>query len=607
MERSGDTSGIELETIRERYRQERDKRLIPGRGVIHDLKHEPQFAEYLEDPFTPFLQREPITDEVDVAIIGAGMSGVVVGAKLREAGVRRIMLIDKAGGVGGTWYWNRYPGVMCDVESYIYMPMLEEMNYVPTTKYAFGEEIRQHLDAIASKYGLVEDALFHTGVERSEWDESNSQWVLRTDRGDEIRAKYLIHAVGILNLVKLPVIPGMEKFKGKAFHSARWDYEYTGGSQEDPRMTNLADKVVGVVGVGASGIQTLPPLAESAKHVYVFQRTPSAIGVRGNCPTDDDFATALGPGWQQERMENFSAVMIGHTVERNLVDDGWTWHTARLNNPDIKEGMTPEEIAAAVEAFDYEVMEEHRRRIEELVADPAVAEGLKPYYRYLCKRPLFHDEYFLAFNKPNVTLVDCPSGVEQITEHGAVACGTEYELDVIVYATGFEAELTPFPRRAAHPIIGRGGITMDEKWADGVISLHGMTTHGFPNMFIMPAPGQQAVTTHNFTHLMVLGADHIATSIGLLEERGAKSFETTEAAENAWTDTILSTARDNTAFMAACTPSRLNFEGHPEMFNPRSSAYGGGYGDVFGYRDLLADWRASGEFEGWELVMDNES
>ena len=354
MERSGDTSGIELETIRERYRQERDKRLIPGRGVIHDLKHEPQFAEYLEDPFTPFLQREPITDEVDVAIIGAGMSGVVVGAKLREAGVRRIMLIDKAGGVGGTWYWNRYPGVMCDVESYIYMPMLEEMNYVPTTKYAFGKEIRQHLDAIASKYGLVEDALFHTGVERSEWDESNSQWVLRTDRGDEIRAKYLIHAVGILNLVKLPVIPGMEKFKGKAFHSARWDYEYTGGSQEDPRMTNLADKVVGVVGVGASGIQTLPPLAESAKHVYVFQRTPSAIGVRGNCPTDDDFATALGPGWQQERMENFSAVMIGHTVERNLVDDGWTWHTARLNNPDIKEGMTPEEIAAAVEAFDYE-------------------------------------------------------------------------------------------------------------------------------------------------------------------------------------------------------------------------------------------------------------
>ena len=185
---------------------------------------------------------------------------------------------------------------MCDVESYIYMPMLEELNYVPTTRYAFGEEIRQHLDNIATKYGLVDDALFHTGVDTSEWDEGTSRWVISTDRGDEIRARYLIMAVGILNLMKLPVIPGMETFEGAAFHTARWDYEYTGGSQEDPHMTKLADKVVGVVGVGASGIQAVPPLAESAKHVYVFQRTPSAIGVRGNRPTDDEFGEQLHAG-----------------------------------------------------------------------------------------------------------------------------------------------------------------------------------------------------------------------------------------------------------------------------------------------------------------------
>jgi cation diffusion facilitator CzcD-associated flavoprotein CzcO len=401
--------------------------------------------------------------------------------------------------------------------------------------------------------------------------------------------------------MKLPVIPGQEDFEGKAFHTARWDYDYTGGSQEDPRMTKLADKVVGLVGVGASGIQALPPLAESAKHVYVFQRTPSAIGVRGNRPTGDDFAEQLHPGWQTERMENFSAVMIGRPVERDLVDDGWTWHTARLNNPKIREGMTPAEIGAMVEAYDYEVMEEHRRRIEEIVGDAAIADGLKPYYRYGCKRPCFHDEYLVAFNNPNVTLVNCATGVERITPHGAVACGTDYELDCIVFATGFEAELTPFARRAGHTIVGRGGVTMEEKWWEGVVSLHGMTTHGFPNMFIMPAPGQQAVTTHNFTHLMVLGADHIAATVGLLEARGVEWFETTEDAENEWTDIILSTARDNSAFMSACTPSRLNFEGHPEMMNPRNGAYGGGYGDVFGYRDLLADWRASGDFEGWEL------
>jgi cation diffusion facilitator CzcD-associated flavoprotein CzcO len=599
------TSAFEPEPVRAKYAEERAKRMTESRGVIHDLRGDDRFRDYVRDPFTPFTDRDPVTRDTDVAIIGAGMSGVVMGAKLREVGVRDITLVDRAGGIGGTWYWNRYPGVMCDVESYIYMPMLEELNYVPRTRYAFGEEIRAHLDAIATKYGLVDDALFHTGVDSSEWDDATSRWVIRTDRGDEIRARYLIMAVGILNLMKLPVIPGMESFEGKTFHTARWDYDYTGGSQEDPRMTKLADKVVGVVGVGASGIQAVPPLAESAKHVYVFQRTPSAIGVRGNRPTDEDFAEQLRPGWQRNRMENFSAVMIGRSVERDLVDDGWTWHTARINNPVIEDGMTGADIATMVETMDYDVMEHHRGRIAEIVSDPSVAEGLKPYYRYGCKRPCFHDEYLAAFNNPNVTLVDCPAGVEAITPHGAIANGTEYELDCIVLATGFEAELTPFARRAGHTIVGRGGLTMEEKWKDGVMSLHGMTTNGFPNMFIMPAPGQQAVTTHNFTHLMVLGAEHIAATIGLLEERGVKSFEVTEEAEQAWTDIILSTARDSSAFMAACTPSRLNFEGNPSMFNPRNGAYGGGYGDVFGYRDLLTEWRSSGEFAGWEL--DEES
>jgi cation diffusion facilitator CzcD-associated flavoprotein CzcO len=599
------TSAFDPEAIRDKYAEERAKRMTESRGVINDLGHDERFAEYTKDPFTPFIEREAVRQDVDVAIIGAGMSGVVVGAKLREAGLRDIVLIDKAGGIGGTWYWNRYPGVMCDVESYIYMPMLEEMNYVPTTRYAFGDEIRRHLDAVANKYGLVDDALFHTGVESSEWDDATGRWRVRTDRGDDVRAKYLIMAVGILNLMKLPMIPGQDTFEGAAFHTARWDYEYTGGGPDDPHLTKLADKVVGVIGNGASGIQAVPPLAESAKHVYVFQRTPSAIGERGNRPTDDTFADRLYPGWQKDRMENFSGIMIGREFEADLVDDGWTHHTARLNNPPKNpkyvEGMDLADIPAIVEAYDYDVMEEHRARIDEIVADPAVAEMLKPYYRYGCKRPCFHDEYLLAFNNPNVTLVDCPAGVEEIRPHSAVANGVEYELDCLVYATGFEGELTPFARRAGHTIIGRGGITMEEKWRDGVLSLHGMTTHGFPNMFIMPAPGQQAVTTHNFTHLMVVGAEHIATTVGMLEARGVKAFETTAEAEQSWTDIIISTWRDNSAFMTACTPSRLNFEGHPEVLKPNNGAYGGGYGDFFGYQQLLADWRAAGDFEGFAL------
>jgi len=594
---------FDQDAVRAKYGQERAKRLSEARKAVVDLASDDTFAQYLRDPHTPFVERAPISDETGdgVVIIGAGLAGVVLGAKLREAGVERVRLIDKAGGIGGTWYWNRYPGLFCDVESYIYMPMLEEMNCVPTSRYATGVEILRHLETIAHKYDLVDDALFHTGVETSEWDESGSCWVLRTDRGDEIRARHLVVAPGILNLVKLPKIPGMEDFQGAAFHTSRWDYEYTGGTPEDPRLTNLSDKVVGVIGTGGTAVQCVPPLAEWSKHLYVFQRTPSAIGVRDNRPTDEQFLEQLKPGWQRERMENFTAVMIGRQVDRDLTDDSWTHHMAKVANPPVEPGMPVEAIERMVEEIDYQVMEEHRTRVEQIVSDPEVAEALKPYYRYLCKRPLFHDEYLPTLNRPDVTLVDCPSGVERVLEHGVVANGTEYELDCIVYATGFEAEITPLPRRTGQTIIGRNGLSLAEKWKDGAATLHGITTRGFPNMFIMPAPAQQAVTTVNYTHLAVLGAEHIAGAIAKLDERGVRSFEVSQEAEDAWTDGIIAVFRDSSAFMASCTPSRLNFEGDPSQINPRTGSYGGGYGDFFGYQDLLHEWLDSGTFAGWEL------
>jgi cation diffusion facilitator CzcD-associated flavoprotein CzcO len=588
------------EAVHAKYAEERAKRMVEGRAEIRDLTGDDPFASYRSDPFTPFIEREPIVEDIDVAVIGAGMCGVLVGADLRKVGVDKIRLIDKSGGFGGTWYWNRYPGVMCDVESYIYMPMLEEMNYIPKTRYAFGDEIREHFEAIAKKYDLVDDALFHTGVEKSEWDERSGRWIIRTDRGDVLRARYLVPAVGILNLMKLPAIPGMELFQGKSFHSARWDYSYTGGGP-DTNMTNLADKVVGIIGTGASAIQAIPPLAESAKHLYVFPRTPSAIGVRGNRPTPEDFAENLKPGWQQERMENFTSVMLGRPVDHDLTDDGWTHHMAKVANPAVTPDMTPEEIAQFAEEFDYAVMEEHRSRVEQLVADSDIAESLKPYYRYLCKRPCFHDEYLDTFNRPNVTLVDSPAGIERVTEHGLVVQGTEYELDCLIYATGFEAEVTPFPRRAGHPIVGRGGLTIAEKWKDGSSTLHGIVTRGFPNMFIMPSPGMQSVTTISITHLNVEGAAHIAATIAALDKAGVKVFDVSEEAEAEWVSTIESTARDTSAFMAACTPSRLNFEGDPSAANPRNGSYGGGYGDFYGWQALLKEWRERGDFPGFEL------
>ena len=535
-------------------------------------------------------------------IVGGGIAGVLAGAHLRKAGLERIRIVDQAGGIGGTWYWNRYPGVMCDVESYIYLPMLEELDYIPTRRYAFGEEIRQHLEAIADRYDLVEDALFHTGVTGAEWHEEAARWQIRTDRDDVVNCRWYVLAVGILNLMKLPTIPGMEDFAGRSFHTARWDYEYTGGSPDEP-LTGLADKVIGLIGTGASGIQCVPPLAESAEHLYVFQRTPSAIGERGNRPTDPDFALDLEPSWQRARMDNFQAIIMGRPVEADLVDDGWTHHYAAVQHPPRMEGMTMEEYLRSAEEFDYSIMETHRHRIDELVSDPAKADVLKPYYRYLCKRPCFHDEYLPAFNNPNVTLIDCPAGIDRITERGPVIEGKQYDVDCIIYGTGFEAELTPIFRRVGHQIIGRGGITLADKWADGAASLFGMMSRGFPNLFVMPAPGQQAVVTVNYTQLAVLGAEFIGAAVGQLDERGIEVFDVSAGAEEAWTEKILETFVDSSAVMSACTPSRINNEGHPEAINPRNTNYGRGFGDWFGYRDLLEKWLEAGNLEGLELKV----
>jgi cation diffusion facilitator CzcD-associated flavoprotein CzcO len=596
------SSAFDAKSVRAKYLTERDRRLVEGRADIRDLDHDERFASYRDDPFTPFTEREPITDEVDVVILGGGIAGVLVGANLRNAGIERIRIVDRAGGIGGTWYWNQYPGVMCDVESYSYIPMLEEFDYIPSRRYAWGEEILAHLQRIAQRYDLVGDALFHTGVTRAEWQEDEGRWLITTDRGDEVRCRWYVLAPGILNLMKLPDIPGMEDFEGRSFHTARWDYEYTGGGPHDA-LTRMGDKTVAVLGTGASGIQCVPPLVESAQHVYVFQRTPSAIGVRGNRPTDPSFGDGLEPGWQRARMDNFQAIMLGLPVDVDLVDDGWTHDFAAVNHPKVVEGMTGADVARSGEEVDYQVMEAHRLRVAELVADPATAEILKPYYRYICKRPCFHDEYLQAFNAPNITLIDCPAGIDRITAKGPVVDGTQYEVDCIVYGTGFEPEQTPLYRRAGHEIVGRDGVTLAEKWADGPHSVFGLMSRGFPNLFITPAPFQQCVVTVNYTQVAVLGAEFIGRTIGLLEQEGVDVFDVRAEAEEEWVKGIVDAYIDASRVMAACTPSRINNEGHPEDRSPLVGAYRGGLGDWFGYRERLQRWLDDGRFDGLELEV----
>jgi cation diffusion facilitator CzcD-associated flavoprotein CzcO len=423
---------------------------------------------------------------------------------------------------------------------------------------------------------------------------------VHTDRGDELRARWYVLAVGVLNLMKLPAIPGMEDFGGHLFHTARWDYDYTGGGPGQP-LTKLADRSVALLGTGATAIQCLAPLAAAAKRVYVFQRTPSAVGVRGNRPTDPSFAAQLEPGWQRARMDNFQARMQGKPVN-DLVDDGWTRHYAAVHHPPRWKGMTTEEYVRGAETLDYEIMEEHRQRVDALVDQPAAAAILKPYYRYLCKRPCFHDEYLQAYNEPNVTLIDCPAGIERVSERGPVVDGRQYDVDCIIYATGFEAEMTPLARRAGHDVIGRDGTTLAEKWSDGVGSLFGMMSSGFPNLFFTPAPAQQAVVTPNYTQLAVLGAEFISAVIAQLRERGIDAFDVDVDAEREWTQKIVDSFVDASRVMSACTPSRINNEGHPEAMNPRNGNYGRGLGDYFAYRELLEKWLADEQLEGLDLA-----
>ena len=591
---------FDAEGIRAKYLLERDRRLVEGRAAIRDLTGDDEFARYRDDPFTPFIERDPVVEDIDAAIIGAGIAGICAGVELRRAGLDRIRMIDEAGGIGGTWYWNQYPGVMCDVESYIYMPMLEDLDYVPTEKYASGEEIRGQLGALAEKYRLAEDALLQTRSRSAEWDDEIARWVIHTDRGDVIRARYLVMATGILNLMKLPAIPGMTDFAGPSFHTSRWNYDVTGGSPQ-AGLDKLVGKAIGLIGTGASGIQVLPHLARSAARVYVFQRTPSAVGVRGNRTTAPEFAESLQLGWQRDRMDNFQAIMLGVQVDEDAVDDGWTRHFAATRRLPRDPSWTTKEYLQRVEEFDFQVMEEHRNRIVEVVEDPATAEILKPYYRYLCRRPCFHDDYLLAFNSTNVTLIDCPAGIERVTATGLVANNETFDVDCIIYATGFEAESTPLPRRVGQVVVGREGMTLAQKWSAGAASLWGMTSRGFPNMFIMPAPGQQAVVTVSYTQLAMEGAEHVGDTVRRLEARGVRSFDVSAKAEEAWCQGVIDAFVDGSKVMAACTPSRINNEGDPSGFRPRDGNFGGGFGDFFGYRQLLADWRAAGDFEGLEL------
>ena len=591
--------GFDPDALRARYRAERDKRLRDD-GNEQYVEVKGAFAGFLDDPYVaPGFAREPLADSVQVVVIGGGFGGLLAAARLREAGVRDIRVIEKGGDFGGTWYWNRYPGAQCDIESYIYLPLLEETGYMPKEKYSFAPEILAHARAIGERYDLYRNACFQTEVTAMRWDDAECRWIIETNRGDAMRAQFVAMCNGPLNRPKLPGIPGVGSFRGHAFHTSRWDYGYTGGNAEG-HLTGLADKRVGIIGTGATAVQCVPHLGEHARQLFVFQRTPSSIDVRGNKPTDPAWADALQPGWQQHRMTNFNVLVTGGLQDEDLVSDGWTdiiRNLASVAASRRNKQATPEEAMARIELADFKKMEQIRARVDSLVEDPATAAALKPWYRQFCKRPCFHDEYLLAFNRPNVTLVDTDGrGVERITESGVVANGREYELDCLIFATGFEVG-TAYTRRAGYDIAGRRGLKLSDKWAGGLRTLHGFQTHGFPNCFFMGVT--QGGFTANFPHMLNEQSRHIAYMVGQVLGSNARSIEATAAGEDDWVETIRTMAVFNQRFLEECTPGYYNNEGKPGQGNSLlGSQYGGGPEAFF---QILRDWRETGAMDGVEL------
>jgi cation diffusion facilitator CzcD-associated flavoprotein CzcO len=590
---------IDKQAILARYREERDKRLRPD-GNDQYLQTSGDFAHFLDDPYTPVTPREPVTDHVTFAMVGGGFAGLCVGARLVQAGITDVRIIDKAGDFGGNWYWNRYPGAQCDTASIIYLPLLEETGHMPTEKYAHAPEILEQSRRIGRTYGLYEKALFHTRVTDMVWDEGKGVWVITTDRGDRFTADYIATGTGPLHVPKLPGIPGIETFKGHSFHTSRWDYDYTGGDTHGAPLHKLKDKRVAIIGTGATAVQCVPHLARAGGTVYVVQRTPSSVDVRANAPIDPEwFRSIATPGWQKRWLDNFARnVGMGPPPAEDLVQDGWTDLTRRIREKVMglpMEQMTPANMMAAFEDADIEKMSEIRARTDALVHDKDTADRLKAWYRQLCKRPCFHDAYLQAFNEPGTHLIDTNGkGVERIDETGFWVNGQHYEVDCIIYSTGFEVG-TSHERRAGFDIAGVGGKRLSEAWKDGMRTLHGLHVHGFPNAFIVQF-AQGANFIINVPHNWTDAGDTIAAILSHARATGSRRVEVTPEAQARWVELLMNAPGRMAGAAADCTPGYYNNEGKGY---DEAGAFGVGYpaGPVafFNYIDA---WRTSGAFEG---------
>ena len=530
-------------------------------GAADYIEMKGEFSRYLEDVYSADpVPRDALTDECDVLVVGAGFAGLLLWHKLRKAGFENVRFCEKGGDVGGTWYWNRYPGIACDVESYSYLPLLEEMDYIPSMKFAAGFEIMEYCQKMAEKFGFYDKCLFHTTVEKTEWDEASTRWTVHTDRGDAMRAKFVVLANGILTTPKLARIDGMQSFAGDSFHTSRWDYNI-----------DLKGKRVGIIGTGATAVQAVPELAKIVKELCVFQRTPSSIDVRDQRETSmEEFEEwAKEPGWAKARRARFAKISQGRTAMKANDD----YLAGRVDDfRDRKqhaEQISPEELVQKQLDSNFRIMEQIRARVDAIVEDPVTAAALKPYYPYGCKRPTFHDEYLPTFNLPHVHLVDtAPRGVSEINARGVVHDGKEYPLDVLIYATGFQWMATS----TFNMIVGREGRTLRDKWQEeGTKTFLGLHSKGFPNLFLISGP-QGGGGSFNFTNAIEEHGDYVVWLLETMRDQGNGVVDVEAEHE----DTYAKHCREADQLTRPLRDCITYYNGHGEAEAGSLAYYGGG-------------------------------
>jgi len=599
---------FDIEELRSRYQLERERRVRPD-GNAQYVPARNAFAHFAEDPWAnKDTSREPIRAHSEVLVLGGGWGGLLVGARLAERGVRDVRIIDVAGDFGGTWYWNRYPGAMCDIEAHIYLPLLEELAYLPKHRYSYGPELLEHAQRIGREYDLYRLALFQTRIESAEWNADRQVWQIHTDQGDELTANFFVLAGGRQSTPKLPSVPGLDTYSGHIFHSSRWDYSYTGGGPHG-ELFGLRDRNVGVVGTGATALQIVPAIAPYARELFVFQRTPSTVGLRDNYPTGRDHVKDQGPGWQRRRRTNFQQLCQFFSTgqddrpSNDEVGDSWTELFSRLVSVDLPGAeralgreLSPSEVTYLQEVADFRVMNELRARIDEVVSDASTADLLKPWYRWQCKRPGFHDEYLRTFNQPNVTLVDTRGGgVERFTPHGVVVAGAEYGIDCVVMATGFEA-MMPYTDLIGFDPVGADGLTLSSHWADGMRTYLGMVTDRFPNLFLVGSNPQTAAAV-NAVHLLDEQATHVAHILTSMRERSLRTIVASSEGVDNYVAMITGDPRNEKllAFYLECTPGYYNSEGKAR--DSQQLFLGARFPDgPIAYYKHLAWWRENGNF-----------